>query len=86
MNGVLTKGNENFNHRFHKLTQIFLFSAFSAPLRFVIFVGVPHGPGTHQACPELVEGMDENAGNLWELETLNSKLKTYFLRSVNHGL
>ncbi len=25
-----------------------------------IFVGVPHGPTAHQACPELVEGMDEN--------------------------
>ncbi len=34
-----TKRNENFNHRFHRFTQIFLFSAFSASLRFVIFVG-----------------------------------------------
>ena len=33
MSGALTKGNENFNHRFHRFTQIFLFSAFSASLR-----------------------------------------------------
>jgi hypothetical protein len=36
---ALTKGNENLNHRFHRFTQIFLFSAFSASLRFVTFVG-----------------------------------------------
>jgi hypothetical protein len=35
-----TKMNENFNHRFHRLTQIFLCSALSASLWFVIFVGV----------------------------------------------
>ena len=39
MSGALTKRKENFNHRFHRLTQVFLFSVFSASLRFVIFVG-----------------------------------------------
>ena len=39
MSGALTKMNENFNHRFHRFTQIFLFSAFSASLRFVISAG-----------------------------------------------
>ena len=34
---ALTKGNENFNHRFHRFTQIFLFSAYSASLRFRYF-------------------------------------------------
>jgi hypothetical protein len=48
MSGTLTKRNENFNHRFHGFTQIFLFSAFSASLRFVIFAGVRHGPTAHQ--------------------------------------
>ncbi len=37
MSRVLTKRHENFNHRFHRFTQIFLFSAFSASLRFIIF-------------------------------------------------
>jgi hypothetical protein len=41
MSGALTKRNEDFNHRFHRFTQIFLFSAFSASLRFVIFSGDP---------------------------------------------
>ncbi len=39
MSGPLTKRKKNFNHRFHRYTQIFLFSVFSESLRFVIFVG-----------------------------------------------
>ena len=47
MSGALTKRNENFNHRFHGFTQIFLFSAFSASLRFVIFIGTRYSHTCH---------------------------------------